>query len=584
MTQLEQWQVAWPRALDVWSRFTRLREPLLCASSVTAAAEGLQGSFAMIRLADQTVVVDLQAVATAQLDEYALEILAHEIGHHVLSPATATDHFRLLARIRAGLPTLQQHAPMIANLYADLLINDRLQRHAGLRMDEIYARMNRHAGASEAKRDLWALYMRIYEVLWQLEPGTLTPKDNDETFATDAWLGSRVIRTYAQDWLTGAGRFAALVLPYLVREQQAVQLAWLHDTRSAAHGCDTLGLDDVEAGERESVLHPAHDAAVTGIENAAGDPLTSNTGAQTREPFEFGEILKAAGVTLSDHDIAVTYYRNRARRHLIAMPRRTIRSSTEPLPEGLESWDIGAPLDDIDWLQTLVQSPHVIPGVTTVQRVHGLVPVEEPDPQSTDLDLYVDSSGSMPDPQRQTSWLTLAGAIVAISALRAGARVQVTLWSGKDEVTHTDGFVRDEQAILRVLTGFYGGATCFPIHRLRETYAHRPATERPVHLLMISDDGITTMFDDDERGNSGWTVARQALTSARGGGTMVLNLPTGELWDSYYRDAAKTLARAEQELGWRVERVTDWPELVEFARRFSRDHYVRNRRGSSHAA
>ena len=34
----DQWQAAWPQALAVWSRFTRLRDPLLCATSQEAAA------------------------------------------------------------------------------------------------------------------------------------------------------------------------------------------------------------------------------------------------------------------------------------------------------------------------------------------------------------------------------------------------------------------------------------------------------------------------------------------------------------------------------------------------------------------
>ena len=72
-----------------------------------------------------------------------MEILAHEIGRHVLAPATLTDHARCLSRMRRALPGLDAQAPMIANLYTDLLINDRLQRSAGLRMDEIYRRLGK---------------------------------------------------------------------------------------------------------------------------------------------------------------------------------------------------------------------------------------------------------------------------------------------------------------------------------------------------------------------------------------------------------------------------------------------------------
>src|SRR5690606_21682948 len=126
------------------------------------------------------------------------------------------------------------------------------------------------------------------------------------------------------------------------------------------------------------------------------------------------------------------------------------------------------PLDAVDWLQSLMQSPTVVPGVTTVQRIHGLAPGLEPEAEPVDLDMYVDSSGSMPNPQQRTSFLALAGAVIALSALRAGARVQATLWSGKSQYLHTAGFVRSEDEILEVLTGYFGGGTAFPIHRLRE--------------------------------------------------------------------------------------------------------------------
>jgi hypothetical protein len=63
-----------------------------------------------------------------------------------------------------------------------------------------------------------------------------------------------------------------------------------------------------------------------------------------------------------------------------------------------------------------------------------------------------------------------------------------------------------------------------------------------VHLLVISDDGVTTMFDQDEKGNGGWDIARMALEKARGGGTFVLNL-----YGPLENDANLVKAR---EMGW----------------------------------
>src|SRR5476649_646835 len=580
-TLIDTWRAAWPEALAVWSKFTRLRDPSLCASHVEASKKGLSGSFAMIRLLDQSEVVDLPLVAKLGLDDYAVEILAHEIGHHILAPGSASDQFRLLARMRRALPTLEHHAPMVANLYTDLFINDRLQRQAKLRMADIYRKLEKNREETENSSGVWTLYMRIYEQLWQLEKGELGGARDDERLETDAWLGARLIRVYANDWMLAAGRFATLLLPYLVDDgiDNADALhpgRYLHDTRDAARGCQTYGAQLVD-DEENGAIHPVHDQRISGLDGQepALDAPARTGGGQLREPFELGEILKASGVHLSDHEIAIRYYRERALPHLVAFPTRPAPESPEPQMEGLEAWDIGEPIDEIDWLQSLMLSPRPIPGVTTVRRVYGREPARAVDAMPIDLDMYVDSSGSMPNPQQHTSFLTLAGAVIALSALRAGASVQVTLWSGKREVLQTPGFVRDEDAILGVLTGFFGGATCFPIHCLRQTYTAR--RERPAHILMISDDGITTMFDDDEQGNSGWDIAAKALEKGGAGGTMALNLARD--WDGgstnkWMQKIYDDLQRARREQGWDIHAVERFEDLLEFARVFSRRHYV----------
>ena len=163
--QIAHWRQAWPKALAHWSKYTRLHDPMLCETKVEAAKEGLSGSFAMIRLADKSIVIDLETVRELALDDFAVEILAHEIGHHILAPATSIDHFRLLARIRAGLPTLESHAPMIANLFTDLLINDRLQRQEGLEIDGVYAKIHaRQTESDTTTGKLWVLYLSLIHI------------------------------------------------------------------------------------------------------------------------------------------------------------------------------------------------------------------------------------------------------------------------------------------------------------------------------------------------------------------------------------------------------------------------------------
>src|SRR5262249_25554299 len=198
----------------------------------------------------------------------------------------------------------------------------------------------------------------------------------------------------------------------------------------------------MDEGEAEGAIHPALDKKLSGLgdegeegdgpegegkggkkgKDRKGPPAHSRSQGggqgQYREPFECGPILGALGLTLDDHETAVRYYRERAVPHLIRFPTRTLPEAVEPLPEGLEPWDIGQPLESADWLQSVLQSPHVIPGATTVQRTWGTMEGTLPERRPVDLDLYVDCSGSMPNPQMSTSYLTLAGAIIALSALR----------------------------------------------------------------------------------------------------------------------------------------------------------------------
>lgn len=569
------WRAEWPHALAAWSKFTRLSDPRLCASQVEASREGLSGSFAMIRLVDQSVVIDVETVAQLGLQDYGREILAHEIGHHVLAPGSAVDQFRLLARMRAALPTLGHHAPMVANLYTDLLINDRLQRQASLRMADIYrilSENNKGQGASA----VWAVYLRIYEIAWQLDKGALGGGAVTPEMDTDAWLGAKLIRVYAGDWLTGGARFATLMLPYLVADKQAARaLSYLHDTRHAARDCDPSGAQIAEIDIEEARRHPVDDAVISGLTQEGGEPAAGAGAGNAHEPFEYGEILRASGITMSNEEIAVRYYRERALPLLVPFPKKTAPQSGEPQMEGIEPWSLGDPLDEIDWMQSLFSSPRPIPGLTTMRRVYTSEPAHAQQPQVMDLDLYVDSSGSMVNPQVGTSYPALAGAIIALSAIRAGASVKVTLWSSKRQVMQTPGFIRDSDPILKVLTAYFGGGTDFPIHCLRDTYAGSAPRKRPAHILMISDLGIDTMFDTDEKGNSGWTVAAHALRAAGGGGTMALDIAADWEEDTdWVPDSYKTLKRAMSEQGWHVHPVNDMADLVDFARAFSRRHYT----------
>jgi hypothetical protein len=577
----QQWAAKWPEALAIWSKFTKLSEPHWCFTTLEAELEGCVQCFSMIRLDDQAIVIDLEKAVESHVEKFPLEILAHEIGHHVLCPSDLHDQFRQLARMRRSLPTLESHAPFIANLYNDLIINDRLQRCANLNVAGIY-----QAIGGNSKDPGWTFYMRIYEILWGLKKGELAKGKIDPRMEGDAQLGARVVRSYSQDWLGGAGRFAALCFPYFLdkrsTEFKKIMTKW-HDLNNCANGAKIPpGLTDFEEDELTGNIHPSMDPELNdelgensierkSMPSGKADYFPSS--GQSREPFEYGAILKSAGMQLNDHELAVHYYRERALPYLVKFPTIEIPESTDPLPEGLEPWSIGMPLDDIDWAQSVFANGHVIPGMTTLQRVWGTSPGAEPTREPIDLDLYVDSSGSMPNPQVNQSFLALAGAIICLSALRTGSRVQVTLWSGPKQFLTTNGFVTEERRVLETLTGYFGGGTAFPLHILRDTYSQRKNNARKVHVMVISDEGVDTMYNKDEHGNDGYDIAAQALATAGGGGSLVLNLFND------FQIYPKLRRTTEQ--GWGIYPVKDWKDLVSFARKFSEQNYGKNATGQS---
>jgi hypothetical protein len=490
------WQNQWEPALAAWSRFTKLTNPRWCLTVEDEKQEGISGTFAMIRLEDHAVVVSIRQVRKNGVEKFPREILAHEIGHHVYTPADLTDNARLMARIRAGLPGREHQADFVSNLYTDLLINDRLQRSAGLAMSGVYKAIDTGKGDP-----LWTLYMRVYELLWKLPLGTLAKGKIDPRLNGDAQLGARLIRVYAREWLEGAGGFAALCLPYLLKDKgkdaQAAFSPLMDSTQAGAGSEIPEGLAEIDVAEQKGPMHPSLDPALGGVDEEedsecekgetqksapeAGDGRETIGGQKNeyRPPDEYAELMKSLGVKLDESQIANQYYQERAMPHLIRFPARKVPEAVDPLPEGEEIWDTGSPVGDIDWIGSVIRSPRVVPGVTTVQRVYGATKGSDPEQQPVDLYLGIDCSGSMPNPRCQLSFPVLAGTIMALSALRAGARVMAVLSGEPGEFSETDGFTRSEQDVMKVLTGYLGTGYAFGIMRLKDAFLGK---SRPIRI------------------------------------------------------------------------------------------------------
>jgi len=553
------WMGTWEEALAVWSKFTKLTPPRLLNTQHAEEKEGLSGSFAMIRLNDHAVVISLRQVEELGLEEFALQVLAHEIGHHVYAPGDLSDAGRILARMRPGLPGVEHLAPMVSNIYTDLLINDRLHRAAGLDMASVYIALKSH----ESNDLFWAFYMRTYELLWSLPKGTLAPKRLIQKVEGDAGLAARLIRIYSRQWLGGAGRFAALCFRYL--KDRTPEFVWM-DAMMAGVGSEIPeGLVEVDPDEWEGAIHPAFDPEISGVPGVeAGVGSKTNRGGQKnlyRTPSDYINLLRSLGVDVNAEELVARFYREQALPHLIKFPTKETGRMSDPLPEGLDVWDIGSPVSQIDWVASLTQNPFVIPGLTTLERAYGESVGQESERVAVDLYLGIDCSGSMGNPSFSLSFPVLAGAVMAMSALRARASVMVCLSGEPGSYSETPGFLRDEKAVLSKLTSYLGTGYAFGLNRLRETFMGADAKESyNAHVLIISDYDMFAMVRDLE---DGWDIAAR-IPKVCQGATMVLQIDPNAL--QHYGDPITQF----EALGWGMHFVRSYDELVEFARAFSR--------------
>lgn len=568
----EKWRNQWQEAKRTWGLFVKLQEPIWCNYTVDARKEGLEGSFAMIRLTDHRIVIDLEEVLRSGVENYPLEILAHEIGHHIYTPANLRDNAIAMGRIRWGLADIENRAPFVANIYEDMLINDKLHRFKQLNMAAVYAQVNKDIQYSE----VWILIMRSFEYLWKLSRGTLAgdPKRHAQKMDADASLIASLIRSYSKHWIDGAGRFAALLYPYLLEDEKYNKarklLVRLLDAETAGKDAGIIsGLTELDLEAILGAIDPRLESMQSGKggKNSQGIGRKEAGGVGPRQrylmPGIYIDLQRQVNPNANEQQLLNNYYREIALPHLIDFPREEVTTASLTVPEGVDTWEISEPMEEIDWLETVIASPQLIPGFNTKKRMYG--PDDEEAKSAEPLDVYIgiDCSGSMMNPKINFSWPVLAATIIGLSALRAGAKVMACLSGEPGSYLETDGFLKTESSILTVLTSYLGTGYSFGVPRLNKPF------DKPVkiksHIVLVTDDDIFSMLSADTAGKeSNWIVIERALKNAGGTGTIVLHSTP-----QWHKEEVKQL----EQMGWRIFYVTNEEELLNFATHFSKTNY-----------
>jgi len=513
----------WEQARARWSQSLLLTAPV-----DDPHADGL----ARLNLRTREIQVNGALITKAGLLDSMEAILAHEVGHHVRYPGTFATHTRMLLLERSLIPIEGYSA---SNLFTDLMINEHLGRqpHTRLELARIYGALSRD---QDWQLDpAFAFYLTIYEELWALPPFDLVGEGGPSfelaypgCRAEAQLLGQRLFRL-GPNIYTQFLFFLSVLTRYLEPKKGE------HPESQDPCKCDrgAPGPDDwadalePNAAERAAIAEARRQEWISkedydrvGGESAFERRIGGLPGHGTDDASQVPEVMAA-------------YYRLTAERYLFRPPSQRVLGE-RVVPSTLEEWEPGESTHDIDWPATLSRHGPVLGRATPLVRerlpdYEGLE-VEMWQPR---MEIYLDISGSMPDPRTTRNAMTLAAQILTMSAIRAGGWVRVLLYS-QEFVRYWD-WCRSEIEISRFLMHYIGGGTRFPFEVL-DASIEECCDRQPVRVV-ISDADFDHNYKTADRGPA--IIARAAEASA----SLVLmqHCPSEVSVDEYRRLGASTI-------------------------------------------
>jgi hypothetical protein len=529
----------WPLAQAYWSRFLLLGQPV---------DDSAQASIAQIDLLSRQVSLNADMILSKNLIGSVEALLAHEIGHHVRFPGTLQTEARLRILERSLVP-FDDYS--VINLFTDLMINERLGPHLKDQMVRIYQAFTSepafHAKGQWKRDPLFLFYLSVYEELWHLEPGYLMGPAAP-AFGR-AFPGHRAEATVlAQDLFTLGPNLYTQFLYFLSIATRYLQP--IEDDRPSAVDPYQCGKGQPTPDDWGEALTPTA-RELEAIRRALDEGWFE---ADQCERLEEARDLDAriaglpgfgtADATLVPEAMAA-YYRQKAEQYLLRPPAQR-RWGEAHTPTTLEEWEPGDSPRDIDWLATLLlRGDELGPALplkrTRVAEEEGLeVPMWQPR-----MEIYLDVSGSMPNPCLTFNAMTLAGQILSLGTVRAGGRVRALLFSG-DPLLFWE-WSRSETETSRFLMHYLGGGTVFPFDILARSVAEC-GDDQPIRVV-ISDRDFDTNVDGHRSHRT--LLAEAVKRSARF--VLLLHCPSPARVGSYRRLGASVIV---------VREMADFPRLA----------------------
>lgn len=449
---------AWQAALDDWGMEVTISPPEPLEDKGAEAWGGAE-PLAYIDLVKRQVVVNFPFLIDVGAASSLAAVLSHELGHHLKFPHTLGLSASLHVLEQKLIPGLKSS---LTNLFFDLQVNEFVGR---TRADELSLVYQGFSNRKDAKLSpLFQFYLSIYEELWSQEPGHLS-KPEWVAALEEKHPGARAdARMFVQT-------FYALDDVYLQFVYFCCQmLRYLDFDPSADPGGAMPLAGDVQEPDADDYLgcingNPSLDRALEEAKargwidpkEAAGNPNVAPQDAlSTIERLGAtrpGSSVEAFRDTLVGH-----VYKQLVEKQLVALPETPTPGPDPFLPTLLEDWDSGDSPRAIDWTATVLKQG-ALAALNPLKRVLEVEPPSRENSVGVGVEIYLDTSGSMPNPKSAVNAMTLAAQILSASAIRRGGKVRGVIYSSEYE--HS-GWMYNEDTARTYLLRYSGGGTQFP--------------------------------------------------------------------------------------------------------------------------
>ncbi len=457
-----------------------------------------------MNLANTPIFIDDQ-----EYINYFHAISLHEVSHYQIIPYDGLINARLL---KAAMKNVNENfAPIVVNVFADLIIDLKLyKKEPDLIAWELKTTFNHLFERTKNKLSEFSKFLfRAYEKLLNIKIV------KDDLFTSVESVSEKVVKIIKKNfedetlWEEKVSKIA-YHLRTLVNNTFTIVGAGIRkgegNTRRKTPGRSSSTVEFPE-DVLEIMDNPFENKNLDKLKEDNDEELRQKAEEFARETSysDYGAPAGQAGI-LIDGNPLTTWYRGLAK-DLIEIKIFEEKPGGQ-LPIYPEVWRLGEPLEDLDIVQTILNSPIIIPNITTRKWLKNYGKGHLTEKQIPDLLLILDSSGSMnwnylaKNPKGVYHTALVASFAALHFAAKKGVKFSVINFSNRADICDwTYDYKKAERTLLR----YQGGGTHLPI---KDIVRQTEKSERDTLIFIITDFGIynwskskKTMIDLTQKGH-----------------------------------------------------------------------------------